>query len=96
MEFTSVVFLFFVFPLFLITYYFSPLKLKNLVILFFSFIMLFWGTPRLFLYFLGCAFLNYIAGFLILKFQNVKFATVFKLIVIFLILAFVYILLCFL
>lgn len=88
MEFTSVVFLFFVFPLFLITYYFSPLKLKNLVILFFSFIMLFWGTPRLFLYFLGCAFLNYIAGFLILKFQNVKFATVFKLIVIFLILAF--------
>ncbi len=88
MEFTSVTFLFFVFPLFLITYYFSPLKLKNFVILFFSFIMLFWGAPRLFLYFLGCAFLNYIAGFLILKFQNIKFATVFKLIIIFLILAF--------
>ena len=77
MEFTSVVFLFFIFPLFLIAYYFSPLKLKNFVILSFSLIMLFWGTPKLFLYFVGCAFLSYIAGYFILKFQNIKFVVVF-------------------
>ena len=40
MKFVNVVFLFLVLPVFLISYYFASVKFKNLVILFFNFLML--------------------------------------------------------
>ena len=60
MEFTNVLFLFLVLPLFLITYKLVPQNFKNFAILTFSFVMV------------GCSFLNYFAASLINKAKKKK------------------------
>ena len=63
MDFTNVVFLFLVLPVFLISYYFASVKFKNLVILFFSFLMLLYGAPKLFIYFIIFSLANYLVSY---------------------------------
>ena len=67
MDFTNVVFLFLVLPVFLISYYFASVKFKNLVILFFSFLMLLYGAPKLFIYFIIFSLANYLVSYLLYK-----------------------------
>lgn len=70
MEFTNVVFLFFILPVFLTTYYMVPEKFKNLVILVVSFLMGFWGFPNFFLKMIFFTLLTYFLGCLISRFNN--------------------------
>ena len=72
MEFTNVLFLFLVLPLFLITYNFVPKNFKNFIILTFSFLILIWKSLILFFVMLGCSFLNYFAASLIKKEKKKK------------------------
>ena len=72
MIFSSIPFIFFFFPLFLIIYYLVPFKLKNYVLLVFSLFFYAWGEPvYVFLMIVSCL-INYIAGLLIEKFENKK------------------------
>jgi len=72
MIFSSIPFVFFFFPLFLIIYYLVPFKLKNYVLLVFSLFFYAWGEPvYVFLMIISCL-INYIAGLLIEKFENKK------------------------
>ena len=45
MVFSSIPFLFFFFPIFLLLYYISPFKIKNLILLIFSLVFYAWGEP---------------------------------------------------
>lgn len=72
MIFSSIPFIFFFFPLFLILYYLVPYKLKNYILLIFSLFFYAWGEPvYVFLMIISCL-VNYIAGLLIEKFENKK------------------------
>ena len=72
MVFSSIPFIFFFFPIFLLLYYIVPFKLKNYVLLFFSLIFYAWGEPiYVFLMIFSCLF-NYICGLFIEKYQNKK------------------------
>ena len=77
MGFTSIIFLFFVIPFFLCIYNFFPFKFKNFIILLFSFFILVWGAPRLFIYFVVISIVNYFAGYFILKIENKIFKLIF-------------------
>ncbi len=59
MVFSSVVFLLFFFPLFLITYYLSPGKVKNYVLLVFSIVFYAWGAPRFIPFLMGSTIANF-------------------------------------
>lgn len=59
MVFSSIVFLLYFLPAFLITYYFADKKFKNLVILLFSIFFYSWGAPRFIFVILGTTFLDY-------------------------------------
>lgn len=89
MAFTNIEFVFFFLPVFLIIYFIIPFKFKNIAILFFSLILVFWfdNIRAVILVFSIC--LNYLFGRLIYKnrqtwiiilgiFINVAFLSVFK------------------
>lgn len=59
MVFSSIVFLLFFFPLFLLTYYLVGKKYKNLVILLFSIFFYSWGAPLFIFVILGSTFLDF-------------------------------------
>lgn len=63
--FSSNVFLFAFLPLILITYYLSPRKLKNPVLLLFSLFFYGWGEPVYLFLMLGVILINYVSGILI-------------------------------
>lgn len=59
MVFSSIVFLLFFLPAFLLTYYFADKKYKNLVILLFSILFYSWGAPKFIFVILGSTFLDF-------------------------------------
>ncbi len=59
MVFSSIIFLLYFLPAFLITYYFSPAKLKNIVILIFSIFFYSWGAPKFIFVILGTTLLDF-------------------------------------
>lgn len=77
MEFNNVIFLFLFLPLFLVSHQFVSFKFKNLIILFFSFFMVYWGFLNLFFILLFVAFLNYFFAFLVSKTSEKKLRTFF-------------------
>lgn len=59
MVFSSIVFLLYFLPAFLITYYFADKKYKNMVILLFSIFFYSWGAPKFIFVILGTTFLDF-------------------------------------
>ncbi|MDP2723116.1 MAG: MBOAT family O-acyltransferase [Bacteroidales bacterium] len=59
MVFSSIVFIFYFFPAFLITYYFVGKKYKNIVILLFSIFFYSWGAPKFIFVILGTTFIDF-------------------------------------
>ncbi len=59
MVFSSIVFLLFFLPAFLLTYYLADKKYKNIVILLFSIFFYSWGAPRFIFVILGTTFLDF-------------------------------------
>jgi len=59
MVFSSIIFLLYFLPAFLLTYYFADKKYKNFVILFFSVFFYAWGAPKFIFVILGTTFLDY-------------------------------------
>jgi len=57
--FSSITFLLFFFPLFLLFYYVAPKKLRNVVILLFSIAFYSWGAPRFIFVILGTTFIDF-------------------------------------
>ncbi len=84
MEFTNLIFLFCVLPVFLGICYFVPNKAKDFSILLLSFFCISWGAPILFFKMFCCSILNYIFSYLIFrsggKFIGSKFISIFWLV----------------
>ena len=59
MVFSSIVFLLYFLPAFLIAYYFTSKKYKNIVILIFSIFFYSWGAPKFIFVILGTTFLDF-------------------------------------
>lgn len=59
MVFSSILFLLFFLPIFLICYYLLPRKLRNYVILFFSLVFYAWGSPNFVFFLIGSVFANF-------------------------------------
>jgi alginate O-acetyltransferase complex protein AlgI len=59
MVFSSIIFLLYFLPVFLLTYYFADKKYKNIVILIFSIFFYSWGAPRFIFVILGTTFLDF-------------------------------------
>lgn len=59
MVFSSIAFLLYFFPLFLLCYYLSPKQLKNAVVLLFSVFFYSWGAPKFVFLLLGSTFLDF-------------------------------------
>lgn len=59
MVFSSIIFLLVFLPTFLIVYYFSDKKYKNIVILIFSVFFYSWGAPKFIFVILGTTFVDY-------------------------------------
>lgn len=59
MVFSSIVFLLYFLPAFLLVYYFIPRKFKNITILLFSIFFYSWGAPRFIFVILGTTFLDF-------------------------------------
>ncbi len=59
MVFSSIVFLLYFLPLFLLTYYLADKKYKNLIILVFSVFFYSWGAPKFIFVILGTTFLDF-------------------------------------
>jgi len=59
MVFSSIVFILFFFPVFLITYYLVGNKYKNIVLLLFSIVFYAWGAPRFIFFLVGSVFANF-------------------------------------
>jgi len=59
MVFSSIVFLLFFLPVFLLVYYFAPKQYKNIVILIFSIFFYSWGAPKFIFVILGTTFLDF-------------------------------------
>ena len=70
MIFSSIPFLFFFFPVFLLIYYLVPFKYKNLVLLVFSLVFYAWGEPIYVLLMIFSSFINYLSGILLEKHSN--------------------------
>lgn len=70
MIFSSIPFLFFFFPLFLIIYYLVPFKFKNIVLLIFSLVFYAWGEPIYVLLMIFSSFINYFSGILLERYSN--------------------------
>lgn len=67
MVFSSIPFLFFFFPLFLLVYYLVPFKIKNFIIMVFSLIFYAWGEPVYVILMIISSLVGYISGLLIEK-----------------------------
>ncbi len=65
MIFSSLIFLFAFFPLFLSIYYLVPFRFKNTILLIFSLLFYAWGEPKYIILLLFVTLLNYICGLLI-------------------------------
>ena len=72
MLFSSVQFLFFFLPIFLILYYIVPFKLKNLILLIFSLIFYAWGEPIYIVLMVFSSIVDYTNGRLIEKYPSKK------------------------
>jgi len=72
MVFSSIPFLFFFLPIFLIIYYLVPFKLKNIVLLIFSLIFYAWGEPVYIVLMVFSSIVDYTNGRLIEKYPNKK------------------------
>lgn len=72
MVFSSIPFLFFFLPLFLLLYFLVPKKLRNLVLLIFSLIFYAWGEPIYIILMLFSSLVDYINGILLNKFKTSK------------------------
>jgi alginate O-acetyltransferase complex protein AlgI len=59
MVFSSIVFLLYFLPAFLLTYYFADKKYKNIVILLFSIFFYSWGAPKFIFVILGTTFIDF-------------------------------------
>src|SRR6185436_19720043 len=59
MVFSSIVFIFYFLPAFLITYWLIDRKFKNIVILIFSIFFYSWGAPKFIFVILGTTFLDF-------------------------------------
>jgi len=59
MVFSSILFILFFLPAFILVYYLVPKKLKNIVILVFSIVFYSWGGPRFIFVILGTTFLDF-------------------------------------
>jgi alginate O-acetyltransferase complex protein AlgI len=59
MVFSSILFLLFFFPVFLICYYLTPARFKNSIILLFSIFFYAWGAPEFIFVILGTTFLDF-------------------------------------
>ncbi len=59
MVFSSILFLLYFLPVFLLTYYFADKKYKNLVVLVFSIFFYSWGAPKFIFVILGTTFLDF-------------------------------------
>ncbi|WP_321004563.1 MBOAT family O-acyltransferase [Eisenbergiella porci] len=75
MIFTSIAFLFYFLPVLLILYYslgLISIRLRNALLLVFSFIFYAWGEPRNIILLVGCCATNWLAAILISKFGKYK------------------------
>ena len=72
MLFSSITFLYFYLPILIITYYLTPNKFKNLILLIFSLIFYFLGEPKYIIVLILSCIINYIFGNLIYNKQNKK------------------------
>ena len=72
MLFSSLLFIFFFLPIFLLIYYLVPFKFKNIILLIFSLIFYAWGEPKYIFLLIFVTLLNYICGLLIDKNKNKK------------------------
>ena len=70
MIFSSITFLFYFLPISLLIYYSSPLKAKNLILLFFSLIFYVWGEPKYIYLMLLSSVLDYIIARVIDKYRG--------------------------
>ncbi len=59
MVFSSIIFLFYFLPAFLLVYYFSPKRFKNLTVLLFSIFFYSWGAPKFIFVILATTFLDF-------------------------------------
>ena len=90
MVFSSLIFIIFFLPIFLIIYYLVPNKIKNIILLIFSLIFYAWGEPLYILLLLFIAFINYISGLLIDKVKIKRRKTLILILNIFVNLAFLF------
>lgn len=72
MIFSSIPFLFFFFPIFLILYYLAPFKIKNIILLIFSLIFYAWGEPVYIVLMIFSSIVDYINGRMIEKYYDNK------------------------
>ena len=72
MIFSSIPFLFFFFPIFLLLYYLVPFKYKNLILLVFSLIFYAWGEPIYILLMIFSSVVDYVNGLMIEKYKDNK------------------------
>ncbi|MEG0826121.1 MAG: MBOAT family O-acyltransferase [Bacilli bacterium] len=73
MIFSSIPFLFFFFPIFLILYYLIPYKFKNTLLLIFSLIFYAWGEPVYVILMIFSCLLNYYSALFIERYNNDKY-----------------------
>ena len=70
MVFSSIPFIFFFLPIFLIIYYVVPFKVKNVILLIFSLIFYAWGEPVYILLMVFSSVLDYVNGRLLEKYEK--------------------------
>ena len=80
MVFSSLFFVFFFMPIFLIIYYLVPNKIKNIILLIFSLLFYSWGEPIYIVLLLFSSVVDYSNGYFINKFKDSKVKTRFFLI----------------
>ena len=72
MVFSSLTFMYAFLPIVLITYFLSPKKLKNIIILISGLIFYAWGEPKYIMIMITSAFVDYFAGLIISKSDDNK------------------------
>ena len=76
MVFSSIPFIFFFLPIFLIIYYIVPYKFKNFILLIFSLIFYAWGEPVYIVLMFFSSLVDYINGLLLNKIKNKRKRTI--------------------
>ena len=72
MVFSSIVFLWVLLPVILITYYISPVRIRNGLLTVFSLFFYAWGEPRLIVLMIVSVLINYTFGLLIERYGKKK------------------------